>query len=64
MVGTFALVGCEDNPNYQVWGAKSDLNCKKNKKQRVLKMKFKDWVEQNEKAIDLKDFFKKFKKPI
>jgi hypothetical protein len=44
MAGTFAIVGCEDNPNFQVWGARSDLKCKK-KKKNILKMKFKDWVE-------------------
>lgn len=45
MVGTFAIVGCEDNPNYQVWGARSDLKCKK-KKKKILKMKFNDWLEE------------------
>ena len=36
MVGTYALVGCKDknNPNFQVWGAMSDLNCSKKKKKR------------------------------
>lgn len=45
MAGTFAIVGCEDNPNYQVWGARSDLKCKKKRKNKILKMQFKDWVE-------------------
>jgi len=44
---TFAIVGCEDNPNYQVWGARSDLNCKK-KPKKILKMKFKDWIKNKE----------------
>lgn len=43
--GTFAIVGCEDNPNYQVWGARSDLKCRPRKKNKVLKMKFRDWVD-------------------
>lgn len=38
MVGSFAIVGCKENPNFQVWGAKSDLKCK-NKK-----IKFKKWI--------------------
>lgn len=46
--GTFAIVGCEDNPNYQVWGARSDLKCRRRKKDRILKMSFKDWVEKDE----------------
>lgn len=34
MAGTGAIVGCKDrnNPNFQIWGALSDLNCKKKKK--------------------------------
>lgn len=47
MAGTFALVGCGDNPNFQVWGARSDLKCRK-RKNKVLKMSFKDWVERRE----------------
>lgn len=47
MAGTFALVGCGDSPNFQVWGARSDLKCRK-KKIKVPKMKFKDWVERRE----------------
>lgn len=43
---SFAIVGCEDNPNWQVWGARSDLKCKT--KNKMLKMKFKDWVEKKE----------------
>lgn len=64
MVGTFAIVGCDENPNFQVWGAKSDLGCKKKKKNKVIKMKFKDWIElkEQDQKIDLKTFFNKFKK--
>lgn len=47
--GTFAIVGCEDNPNFQVWGARSDLKCGKKKRSKVLKMRFRDWVELEEK---------------
>jgi len=45
MAGTFAIVGCEDNPNFQVWGARSDLKCRKKKKSKILTMSFKDWIE-------------------
>jgi hypothetical protein len=45
MAGTYAVVGCGDSPNFQVWGARSDLKCKKKKKDRMLKMSFKDWIE-------------------
>ena len=46
VAGTFGIVSCKDrkNPNFQVWGAMSDLGCPK-KKEKILKMKFKDWVE-------------------
>lgn len=47
MAGTFGIVGCGDNPNFQVWGARSDLKCRR-KKGGVLKIKFKDWVERRE----------------
>jgi len=43
--GSFAIVGCEDSPNYQVWGARSDLNCSK-KKPKMLNMKFGDWLNR------------------
>jgi hypothetical protein len=46
--GTYAIVGCGENPNFQVWGARSDLKCKKKKKDKMLKMSFKDWVERRE----------------
>jgi hypothetical protein len=47
MAGTFAIVGCKDNPNYQVWGARSDLKCKgKRKKSRMLKMSFSEWISK------------------
>lgn len=40
--GGYAIVGCENNPNYQVWGARSDLNCKrKNKNARKQSNKLK-----------------------
>jgi hypothetical protein len=31
--GTFGIVSCKDlnNPNFQIWGALSDLNCKRSK---------------------------------
>lgn len=43
MAGTFALVSCKhkNNPNFQVWGAMSDLKCKKDKKEKIATMKFK-----------------------
>jgi hypothetical protein len=36
MAGTGAIVSCKDknNPNFQVWGAMSDLGCNKKKKKR------------------------------
>jgi len=46
--GTYAIVGCGDNPNFQVWGARSDLGCSK-KKSKILNMKFKDWVKERKK---------------
>lgn len=45
-VGSFAVVGCGDSPNYQVWGARSDLGCKR--RDRTLKMKFSDWADKRE----------------
>lgn len=45
--GTYAVVGCGDSPNFQVWGARSDLGCKK--KNRILDMKFSDWVAKRRK---------------
>lgn len=44
--GTFAIVGCEDSPNYQVWGARSDLKCKR--KNKMPTMKFSSWVAKKE----------------
>lgn len=34
MTGSYAVVSCGDlnNPNFQIWGALSDLNCKKKTK--------------------------------
>jgi hypothetical protein len=39
--GTFGIVSCKDknNPNFQVWGAMSDLNCDKKKKKKRFKNK-------------------------
>lgn len=36
MAGGYAIVSCKDrnNPNFQVWGAMSDLGCDKKKKKR------------------------------
>ena len=33
---TFSIVSCKDlnNPNFQIWGAMSDLNCKRSNKKR------------------------------
>lgn len=47
--GGFAIVGCGENPNYQVWGARSDLKCRK-RGPKALTMKFKDWISQEERA--------------
>jgi hypothetical protein len=32
--GSFSIVSCKDlnNPNFQIWGAMSDLNCKRSSK--------------------------------
>lgn len=45
-VGTFAVVGCEDSPSYQVWGARSDLKCSNAKRPKLLDMRFKDWMKE------------------
>lgn len=44
----FAIVSCKDknNPNFQIWGALSDLNCRRDKKKKI--RSFKDWVEERE----------------
>jgi hypothetical protein len=36
MAGSYAIVSCRDrnNPNFQVWGAMSDLGCNKKKKRK------------------------------
>jgi hypothetical protein len=46
MTGNFGIVSCKDrkNPNFQVWGAMSD-SCPQ-EKEKVIKMKFKDWVSK------------------
>lgn len=38
-----SIVTCKDlnNPNFQIQGALSNLQCKKNKDKKILKMKFK-----------------------
>lgn len=48
IAGSFALVSCKDseNPNFQVWGAMSDLKCQR-KKDGMLKMKFKGEKESS-----------------
>jgi len=46
--GTFAIVGCGESPNFQVWGARSDLKCKKRKKNKMLKMSFSEWIKNRE----------------
>ena len=46
MAEGFAIVGCEDNPNFQVWGARSDLKCRKKNKNKILNMRFRDWLEE------------------
>jgi len=43
MAGTFAIVGCGDSPDYQVWGARSDLKCGFSLP-KIPTMKFSDWV--------------------
>jgi len=37
MAGSNAIVSCKDlnNPNFQVWGAMSDLNCKNKKTKKI-----------------------------
>lgn len=37
--GVYSIVSCKDlkNPNFQIWGALSDLNCHKKKKKRKKK---------------------------
>lgn len=40
---TYAIVGCGNSPSYQVWGARSDLGCRK-RKRGMLNMKFSDWI--------------------
>ena len=41
IAGTFAMVSCKDmeNPNFRVWGAMSDLKCRKGRNS-IPKMKF------------------------
>lgn len=39
MAGSYAVVSCKDlnNPNFQIWGALSDLNCKNKTKKKTKK---------------------------
>lgn len=46
--GGYAIVGCRDHPDFQVWGARSDLGCK-TKLKKNLRMRFKDWIVSDEK---------------
>lgn len=46
--GGYAIVGCKNHPDFQVWGARSDLRCKK-KSKKELRMRFKDWIVSDEK---------------
>jgi hypothetical protein len=57
MAGTFGIVGCKDinNPNFQIWGAMSDLGCSKKRKR---KLKIKESVQI--KLSDLADIKTKF----
>ena len=50
MGGSESIVTCADrnNPNFQVWGAMSDLKCNKKKKHKKHKFKsFKEWLSTN-----------------
>ena len=42
--GSESIVTCKDknNPNFQIWGAMSDLGCNKKKKRKF--KSFKDWL--------------------
>lgn len=47
-----SIVTCKDigHPNFQIWGALSDLNCKKKNYQKPRKMEldFKSWLSTKE----------------
>jgi len=49
-----SIVTCKDidNPNFQIWGALSDLNCKKKNTPKVRKMEldFKNWFHKQKKS--------------
>lgn len=48
MGGSESIVSCADrnNPNFQIWGALSDLGCNKKKKHKKKKFKsFKEWLK-------------------
>lgn len=55
VAGTFALVSCKDadNPNFQIWGAMSDMKCPK-KKDRIQKMKFNSRKENSDGKVSKK----------
>ena len=42
--GSESIVTCKDrnNPNFQIWGAMSDLGCNKKKKRKF--KSFKEWL--------------------
>lgn len=45
-----AIVSCKDigHPNFQIWGALSDLGCNKKTIKEPQKMKFKSWLKNKE----------------
>lgn len=45
MGGSESIVTCKDrnNPNFQIWGAMSDLKCKSKKKKNF--KTFKEWLK-------------------
>lgn len=51
-----AIVTCKDigHPNFQIWGALSDLNCKKKnyKKPRKMELDFKSWLNEKDSKKD------------
>ena len=56
MGGSESIVSCADrnNPNFQVWGAMSDLGCNKKKKHKKKRESFKEWLEKRD--YDFFDF--------
>lgn len=47
MGGSESIVTCADrnNPNFQVWGAMSDLGCNKKKRKKKKFKTFKEWLK-------------------